>query len=75
VSPERTPVLPETRNNNPTWFLKIHDRYYVKEHVSSWFIIYVKEHVSNWFIIYVKAVEVKAKKARFVYKNRTNKYT
>jgi hypothetical protein len=59
VSPERTSMLPETRNNDPVWLLKIHDSYCMKERVSS------------WFITYVKAVEDKEKRARFVYKNRT----
>jgi len=63
VSPEWKPVLPETRNDGPEWLLKIHDSYYVKEHVSS------------WFVIYVKAVDDKETRASFVCKNRTNKCT
>ena len=59
VSPERTPLLPETRNNDSVWLLKIHDSYYMKESVSS------------WFITYVKTVEDKENRARFVYENRT----
>ena len=63
VSPERTAVLRETRGNDPAWFLNIHDCYYMKERESS------------WFIIYVKAVEDKEKRARFVYRDLTNKCT